>query len=173
MVKANQDAAEQDGRSGRLDLAVALGVAGGKEIGWRANDFGEILRHQLESTLASTLGIKAQKEIDAHGFKPAGKNPTFRDLFRNPAAPLSLIQIAKDFAKVADSGPIPSVPTMVALVLYQATIAAALIRHGQVITSLKPEELKKGLDWLEQQRWVDEQLRLLGKQATEVLGGQT
>jgi len=169
MINGNRNAADRDSRSARLDLSPALEIAGGKEAGWTENDFGEILCHQLDTPLVVDLGVEAQKEINTTGYGPSDRVPTFRDLLFGPSPPLALLVQAKDFAKAADCGNTPSLPTKVALVLYHALIAAALLQHNRRISSLSQVELEEGFTWLTNQSWSGQQLAKLGMKAIDAL----
>ena len=128
----------------------------GKRI-WRASELGAVLHHQLAAPIEfdfSLGGIEA--EVDA---AQAQEIRSFGDLLHHDSPPLSLLTLAKDFAKRRLANPESPMPREIAGVLYFACIAAALVRHRRRITSLGDARLRKGLGWTADQPWVDADTR--------------
>ena len=56
------------------------------------------------------------------------------------------------------------------MVLYLASILAALTRHGATISKLPPDELRKATEWGLAQQWLDDATRSLFKDGLSRLG---
>ncbi len=132
-------------------LAELFQVSGGRETIWRPEDLGGILRHQLSMPL----------ELSPTGGGGGAPAPaaTFGELLRNPEPGLELLRLAKQFAKRHGSRPGSLLPREVALVLYYALIAAALLRCRKRITSLSESALRTGFSWTLKQAWLDDDTR--------------
>jgi hypothetical protein len=153
---------------GSFDLTSALKIVVGQQSCWREEESGEIFRHQMQTPLSMSLGVNAQRIINETAFG-IGRVPTFQDLIFDLKPPLALLEKAKDFAKIADSGPVPSVPRPVALALYYAVLSVAITRHHTSISGLGDDELLNGFRWLCNQDWIDADIRSLGHQAIDAL----
>ena len=81
------------------------------------------------------------------------------DLLQHPHPPLELLVLAKAYARSNLQHPDSALPRDVALVLYFACIAAAMVRCGRRITQLGTESLSAGLAWAAGQAWVAEETR--------------
>jgi hypothetical protein len=135
---------------------------------WRPEELGAVLRHQMASAiqvdLVSLTDVQAQRVrllADAEGLLLK----SYSDLLRHPVPPLDLLEIIKDYAKVASATPNGALPPAVARVLYFACIAAALVRRGTRLSSLAPADLREGFAWVLEQDWVDPFLKELCGQA--------
>jgi hypothetical protein len=100
---------------------------------WRADDVPELLRHQLDTPLATDL-LAAPSGGDSKSDPFAGV--TFGEVLADAQAPLDWLRRVKDFAKASDQPPSPALPPPVATVLYYAALIAADLRHGVWLTSL-------------------------------------
>ena len=69
------------------------------------------------------------------------------DLLRHPCPPLELLERLKAFAKSARRDPESHLPEDVAAALYALAVAAALVRHGQKITSMPDDALGRYFTW--------------------------
>ena len=145
----------------------------GKQIDWRNDELADILREQLVSPLLADLRPLAS-QLDSLGLKSmSSSNPplnTFGDLLRHPHPTLSLLSLAKDFAKTADGRLEDPLPPAVASALYTSIIAAAIVRHESKITAMDDAELRAGLEWVQNQDWIDDFMRQLARSALGVLG---
>src|SRR5271170_918236 len=144
--------------------SLAAFLAAGEERArlWQPEELGAIFRHQMSAPILVDLG----------GFDPATAArlktlseaqslllSSFSDLFLHPVPPLELLSLTKDFAKANMDHPESSLPQEVAVALYYASIATAIVRLDARISQLKDAELQRGLLWAKDQPWVDDQTR--------------
>jgi hypothetical protein len=142
--------------------------------GWRPEDLGGMLRHQLSVSLLSGLGAPLG-ELDrtltaSEAFKGLGAM-SFGDLLRHPRPPVEALKLVKDFAKLMRGEKAQSIPQDIALVLYYAAIAAADLRLGASISKLGAPDLGKGVRWAISQTWLDEPTRALFTEELKRLEG--
>jgi hypothetical protein len=132
---------------------------------WSDEELADVLRHQLDAPLLFDLGRVEQAQLQQlHKLVVGASQPpivSFRDLLRHLAPPLELLHATKDFAKASSCDLESPVPTPVAMALYYAAIATALLRHGARLTTMDDASLLKGLAWVVAQPWVDPEIRLL------------
>jgi hypothetical protein len=124
---------------------------------WTADQLREVLAHQLRAALVYDLESVGPLR-DAAALEQQGVR-TFGDLLSHPSPPVDLLRLAKDYFKsslVSDDGPLPP---DVARLLYYGVIGVAGLRHGASISSLKKQELSRGLKWAAGRDWADEPLR--------------
>jgi len=72
-----------------------------------------------------------------------------------------LLRLIKRFAKTCRSDRYNSLPAELVMLLYYASISAALVRLGQPISDLPPASLRRGMTWLSDQSWVEEEVKSL------------
>jgi hypothetical protein len=140
---------------------------------WRADELGEILKHQLEAPLVFDLGTSDGQVTDdppAPTDPEASRVSSFGDLFLHPRPPLQLLRLTKRFAKTSDRRKANPLPEEVATVLYYAAIVAALVRHGQRISRVSDSTLREGVEWVLEQGWVTAPLRGLFEEARAAIG---
>jgi hypothetical protein len=79
---------------------------------WSAADLSQMLRHQLQTRLAVDLSRVDAGDLDQFLHAGGGAEPleTFADLFRHPSPPVELLLRAKNFAKMSDAPPEPTLP---------------------------------------------------------------
>ena len=136
---------------------------------WAAEELREVLAHQLRAALVYDLG-SAGALRDAEALGQQGVR-TFGDLLRHPSPPVDLLRLAKDYFKsslVSEDGPLPP---DVARLLYYGVIGVAGLRHGVSISSLKKQELTRGLKWAASRDWVEEELKGVLGEALEWVRG--
>jgi hypothetical protein len=130
--------------------------------------------NRLKNLFAWTAGQEPPREALARllateaDFDSRQENPcpkSFGELLRQPQPRLDLLEIAKDHAKAAGKQGGPGFPPEVWKVVYLGSIAAALARCGQRITTLSDKELQKAFHWLQEQPWVPEEIRTLATAA--------
>jgi hypothetical protein len=149
-------------------LAGLFEIGSGKPAGWADDELSDIFSHQLRAPLLTDLKPPAAQleSLGLANLSPDGPPlTTFGDLLAHPSPTLPLLQLAKDFAKTADNrleGPLPS---PVAVALYYAIIAAALVTHGVKITEIDNAALQNGLEWLQKQHWITSGTRQLAGRA--------
>jgi len=140
---------------------------------WRPEELAAVFQHQMAAPVSVDLASlapgapgKLKTLTDASGLLLK----SFRDLFRHPQPPLELLQLVKEFAKRNRGHPESLLPSEVATLLYYLALAAALVRWGERITSLRDAELERGLDWAIAQDWIDVGARGLLTEARTRLG---
>src|SRR5262249_34840287 len=119
---------------------------------------------------------KLAAHVAAGGQVPAN----FAGLLSQPAPPVPLLELVKDFAKKSEekrkgaaaqnpaegAGPLPA---NVATVLYYASIIAARVKCGVRISKWDDARLRQGAQWALEQPWVDEPLRELFRAGLQTL----
>jgi len=145
-------------------LGKAMGLGASEERVWRPEELGAILRHQLSAPVEFDLGnlnegMAARLRTLARGEGLLLKS--FHDLLNHPNPPIELLVMTKDFAKALQNHPDSPLPHEVAMLLYLASIVAALVRCGWRITSLDNATLRRSLEWFQHQAWVEEPMRRL------------
>jgi hypothetical protein len=140
---------------------------------WRPEELQAIYRHQMSAALQFDLGAedpalgpKVKALADAQGLLLK----SFQDLLYHPNPPLELLKLTKDFAKRHQERPDSPLPREIATVLYFASIAVAMLRCGQRITTLGDAALRKGFEWVLARPWVDERARELMRDGIKALG---
>lgn len=76
-----------------------------------------------------------------------------------------LLEHLKEWATVQRLSNSNAVSGKIASAIYFATIAAALSFNGSVLTGLTSESLAAGLEWLDEQQWIDAETRSLANRA--------
>jgi hypothetical protein len=158
--------------------ASAAKVAGIMDLGqtttrvWRPDELAAVFRHQMAAPVSVDLaGLspkvsgKLRTLTDASGLLLK----SFQDLFQHPDPPLELLQMVKEFAKLNRDQPESVIPSEIATVLYYMSIAAALVRRGERITSLGDGDLRRGFTWAMGQAWLDEPARGLLEKGVQAL----
>jgi hypothetical protein len=131
---------------------------------WRLEELAAILHHQLSAPVEFDLGTVEEGAGQRLTMLTCGEGlllRSFADLLHHPHPPVELLQLTKQFAKACWQHPDSPLPAEVAMLLYFASIAVALARCGQRITSLGDEALRPVFDWFARQPWVDEATRSL------------
>jgi hypothetical protein len=128
------------------------------------DDLAALLQHQLDSPMAAELMSVPGSPEAAHQMQEllAGRpGETFASLLLRDDPPLKMLDLVKAFAKSAQSAGDAAVPREVAIILYYAAIAAALVRLNERMTQLSDEDLAAGLEWALSHAWLDPRLRPL------------
>jgi hypothetical protein len=123
------------------------------ESPWQAHEMAAVLRHQL----AAPMVFGPEDGAWGSGRAPA----TFGELLCRTDPPLPLLKLMKDFARAHTIQPHSPIPREIATVLYYAAILAALVRHGARISGLDDEPLRKGVQAVLLNDWLDESTRTL------------
>jgi hypothetical protein len=158
-------------------LAAVMGLGDALARVWQPEELGAVFRHQMVAAVSVDLGSldpavvgKLKTLTDASGLLLK----SFRDLFQHPAPPVELLRLVKEFAKLNRGQPESFLPPDVASVLYYLSIAAALVRWGERISTLSDEALQRGFAWAISQSWVDEPAReLLGSASARIQGANS
>lgn len=143
---------------------------------WPDHELRNILRHQLESSLAFDLSRSDPEPITPITTETAAAGPpirTFGDLFQHPRPPLELLIRVKQFAKSSRADPDAPLPAEIASFLYYAAIAGALTRLGTRITQLPDATLAQGFRSISSRDWLDDASRMLLTGATRLMSVAT
>ena len=124
---------------------------------WPVEEIQRILRMQLGARLHVELGRSGLCDRDTVLALTDQASPPIRsvaDLLYHPRPPMELLWAVKDFSKNCKEDATSDMAPEVALALYYASIAAALTRRGERITTLSDDELRAGLNWVVKQNWL-------------------
>lgn len=154
----------------KLAALMAAGAEGQRV--WHAGELAAIFRHQMSTPMRIDLGMFNQQIATRIAQLSEAQGlvlKSFADLFHHPAPPIELLLLVKDFAKAnldpAESG----VPNEISTALYYTSIAAALVRLNERISTLADEDMRRGLQWSIQQPWLDPKTTELLNTALEKL----
>ena len=154
-------------------LADLMDSGGGERELWLSDELAAILQHQLAADLRFDFaGFDEALGRDVEGLVQSASPPairSFRDLFEHPSPPVELLELTRQFAKACRARGDCPIPSEIATVLYLASIAAALVRHGCRITLLEDEALRHALQWSLDQKWMDRPTLRLLQQAHQAL----
>lgn len=134
---------------------------------WRDGDYGAILLHQLNAAVVSDL---TQLFPDVHLDQLYDRS--FRDLLLHPDPPIEALRLVKEFAKQLNHRAQLAYPQDVATVLYFASIAAAELRTGTVITELPRPEVLSGYRWAAHRPWISADIKGLFDEAVRQTGDE-
>jgi len=165
-MSRNQNA-EMPSKLGRL-----FEICSGQAIGWDQDDLAEIFRHQLNTPLLGDLPLSAIEIQFLDSAACAVDQPalvTFGDLLRHPSPPSGLLKLVKESAKQADGQSDDLLPPPVASALYALSIAAALVRLGERISTMVDADLRQGFQWVIAQPWIEWPMRQLATDASSRL----
>jgi hypothetical protein len=143
--------------------------------GWRPNEFGVILQHQLSTPLLLDLGFVGfdLKRRARAGIFPRGiRSLTYRDLFARPEVPVELLVLVEHLAAANLANRNSPVPHDVSEVLCFACIATALVHHGVRIGQMNAKSLRSSLDRLAAQSWIDQAIGQLFEKALGQLSAE-
>ena len=131
---------------------------------WTEAETAAVLAHQLSAPVTFDLG-GLDPEATALLGRLAAKEGllirSFRDLLLHPQPPAELLRLTKEFAKAHLSDPESPLPREVAMVLYYASIATALLHGRPEISRLPASEVQLGARWALARSWLDPALRRL------------
>ncbi|MGA2254484.1 MAG: hypothetical protein ABSG53_07480 [Thermoguttaceae bacterium] len=156
------------------ELACLLSVRGTPEWNWQPAELGELLRHCLATSVGEYL-----KSI-AHSPDFAADSPsecaavgmTLGELFQSADPPLGLLIAVKRAARRLMNPGTSDMPVEVHHLIYLASIAAAMVRHGEKISKSSSEVLRVAWERLAEESYVDDWLRRLFATAVERLFDQ-
>jgi hypothetical protein len=154
-------------------LALAEGGVGESGAGWSAEDLASIWRHQLTAPLAFDLG-ELSPEAGAAAIalcKPLSIK-SVSDLLGQMSPPLELLRMLKDFARSKRTDPDATFPSAIAMSLYFAAIAMALLRLDCRLSRMDDSALRSGMQWTAEQTWLDQATRELAAAAVRHLDGE-
>jgi hypothetical protein len=130
---------------------------------WKPEELGEILTHQL-SMPASAASFGCTASIGA-----AESTISLRQLLNDPRPSLDLLNTIRRAAKADCYSTSALLPRDAALVIYYASIAAALANLGQRISDLDDAKLSQAFAWTLKRRWLDAGLVGLFARAMKLL----
>jgi hypothetical protein len=159
--------------SGSEQLSRLMDLAASDATVWQPDELAAILQHQLSAPVQFDLGnldAKLAEQVQAISSSQGLLLKSFGDLLQHPHPPLALLELCKEFARAYWHHPQSPLPREVAMLLYFASIAAALTRCRRRITRLDQATLRKNFQWFLDQSWVDEPSRRLFREALPVLG---
>jgi hypothetical protein len=158
----------------RERLAAALGIGSDNACLWEPNELAAMFRDQMDSAVVfdlesydKNLTAKLKCLMSAQGLLVR----SFGDLLRHPHPPLDLLQVTKDFAKRNRDSQESLIPPEIADALYFLAIAAALVKCGERITRLADVPLQNGFVWVEAQAWIDNESKVIVREARRVING--
>lgn len=125
---------------------------------WPERDRAAMFQHQLRMPLLLAAAPEhpgTREGEDADDPHHDQRASTWRALLTEPVPSLKMLRAAKRFAKNSTRSDEPPIPPELATVLYYATIAAALVRLGERLSSLDDAALRAGFQWGLEQSWVD------------------
>jgi hypothetical protein len=151
------------------ERCAALFDAARNSIGdWQPEEYAALLEHQLAARIQPAPGLTKAGGVKA--VAPAPDWPlTFGALFAAAHPPVALVRQVKEFAKAHRDSPRSCYPRPLATLLYCASIAAALVRCGERITSLSDDQLRQAFAWGLAQSWNREPLVSLLRDAASLL----
>jgi len=146
--------------------ALAALLAAREERGrlWRPEELAAIFRRQMSAPVAVDLsGFDAVSAAQLRNVSEAQGLllKSFGELFRHPNPPVELLEVTKDFAKLNLDHTDSVLPNEIATALYYTSIAVAMVRLDTRISQLKDADLKRGLEWVRLQGWIDQDTRTL------------
>jgi len=153
-------------------LAHLLQMSEGSHVLWEAEELAALFRHQMQSPIEADLATVSPTAASRARMVASACDPcvkSFADLFDHPRPPLELLRLTKQFAKVHHNDPDTGLPAEIALVLYYASIAAALARCDKRASKLDDRALIEGFTWGRDQKWIDEPMRRLFQAGLDLL----
>lgn len=139
---------------------------------WQEEDLASMLKHQLSAPVELTLqdvSAELSEQLRTFCSSEGLLLKSFKDLLFHERPPVTLLRITKDFAKQSIRRPATALPRDIALALYYASIAAALCKQNERITSLSNEKLREGFKWVLSQAWMHKEVQELCRKALESL----
>jgi hypothetical protein len=160
------------------ELAGLLSVRGTAEGNWDPAELGDLLRHCLSAPaseylrgVAGTIYPSAEFAADSPSEHAAAGMP-LGELLHCADPPLGLLIAVKTRARRLTSPGTSDVPVEIHQVVYFAAIAAALVRHGELISKSGPDVLRIGWERLGGEAYVEEGLRRLFEAAVSRVGDE-
>jgi len=143
-------------------IHTLLSIGEDDAIQWHADDLEPIWRLLLDASLDEVVPGPGMAHARAEGGPGPG---TLRERLLDSSAPVEGLRLLKDFAKEQGSRPDALLPREVCSALYYICIQLAGRDTGQRMTSLSPEAIRKGVDWVLEQPWIDAGLKQLLRDA--------
>ena len=141
---------------------------------WSDLDLREMLGHQLAAPLylgLGTLSAEVSHQI-RQGDIAVSPQITLGQLLSHETPPLELLKLVKRFAKMCRRDPEKPLPSEIVMLLYYASITAAMVRLNEPISDLAPASVGRGLRWLSAQAWLTDEIRPLVHEGLTYLAAQ-
>ena len=130
------------------------------------NAFKALLERSLVGDLCS-VNFQNRQILEDFSCSGSGSTDTFGDLLFHPHPPVELLESTKAFAHKQRCRRDATIPNEVATMLYFASIAAALSRCKECITSLSSERMRAGMEWAIEQPWIEDRTAALIREGME------
>ena len=156
-------------------LAELMDAGLGSRERYEPDELAGLLRHQLNVPVSFDLGGLSEQEADTLSTQCHADGlvlKSLHDLFGHPHPPIELLEITKRYAKACRQDLDSPIPEEIAVVLYFASVAAALVRCHQRITNLDDTSLTQGIERVLALPWLDSALRNLLEQTLTGLKNQ-
>ncbi len=174
MSEFDSSAAVSKSRAKELAALMASGEERARL--WRPEELAAIFRHQLSAPMLVDLGgfdARTEKKLKLVSEAQGLLLKSFSDLFHHPAPPVELLELVKNFAKANLDHPESGLPGEIAAALYYISIASAFARLDSRISQLPDADLRRGLTWTIEQRWLDESAKGILAEALKKLPANT
>ena len=153
------------------ELACLLSIRGTPEGNWQAAELGDLLRDCLAAPTSAYLWGHGQP-VEFAADSPsecAAVEMTLGELFQRADPPIGLLIVVKRRARRLTNSGASNMPVEVHQLVYFASIAAAMVRHGERISKSSPEVLRGAWERLAAKSYVGEGLQRLFAMACERL----
>lgn len=148
------------GASQLADLLHSEGIG----QSWSPSDYSAMWQHQLSCQLQAIgqhINPKLSDELQAALSDTSDQKMTIGQLLHEAGSSVALLDLVKRVAKTMRNDPEGGLPPDITTALYFSLIAATLVQHGTLISSLTNEHVREGLEWSSRRSWIDEKTRLL------------
>ncbi len=151
------------GSTGHWNGLKAIGLFGEPE--YRSEDYAELLTELLSSRLCEELEMTEDEISGCQNVNPPIQS--FLDAILHPSSPLLVLKRIKDYAKLSKEDDRIYLPEAIATTIYYASIVAAYVHHGEIITDLKKDIVIGGCKWAIDQLWMDAKILPLFKEGLQ------
>jgi DNA-directed RNA polymerase specialized sigma24 family protein len=167
---AGTDFAELDQTTPRI-LAKMLEVSERREDLWDDEDLAALLRDELAQPLDTLLSQhEAAQAVPSPPSSDVPPPTTLGELLQHPQPPLQTLRAVKRLARRRINTDTSFLPPDINSAIYFATIAAALVHHGERITKSDDEVLRRGFAVMLDRPWLDGTSRQLLRKGVATLG---
>ncbi|MBI1371341.1 MAG: hypothetical protein GC159_01075 [Phycisphaera sp.] len=155
-------------------LAILFGMQTDRSAGQGVEELAGALSGQLSMPLSDLTRMMPWVTRDLRRARRTLKAEveTVADMLSLDSPPVELLRMLKSYAKLCYHDPAGVMDKEVALMLYYAAITVALIKHDEVITSLKRPRLIRSLNSRLNKAWIDPRLEELFHDALAAMGAE-
>lgn len=166
-----EDGAFQTNDGGEIERLIAFDSRG--RAVWPVDQLIAALHCPLRCEVLARLSPPPRRPEAIELMAIAASPPirTLGEVLHHPHPPIDLLRELKAYARAAMRG--GSMPPDAMLLVYYGTIAQALVRWNQRITTLSGAALLAGFRWAMDQVWADRPSRRLIARAAEMLRRQS